>query len=444
MYKININHSTSTVRLPANSKKYSFLTHAHVNLAYGIQKCKVFVVLDPSLSDEEMVVSANIIEKLSIPLEPLYELKVLGQTEIKLGPYIGILAALSSEKLSRIVSSLTSYLHHYKQIGGSIIAFSLEGVDKKNQVIEGYLFNPQMRQWIKGNYPYPSSLFSIVEASLTDKWQHFQSIMHHFKSVLNDSVYNFPNFDKWDMYKMLKNEFHQHLPETVVYQSPSTIIEMLKKYPSVYIKPMNGRLGRLVYKVIKTRKGAIVQFGGRRKEKDRYFSSKKQFMRFFNLALKNDDYLIQQSISLLTYKQRVIDFRVILVKDYEMKWKILETVSRFGADKSIVSNISSGGRAEIAYKTFTERFHMPIELQKDLFQRIHHLVLHSIQQIESNGHHCGNIGFDIGIDQNFHIWIIEINNQNPDHYIALSAKSAPLFYKARFHNMIYAKKLAGF
>ncbi|MBM6618215.1 YheC/YheD family protein [Bacillus suaedaesalsae] len=444
MYKINIDHSTSTVRLPFHSKKYSYLTHTHVNLTYGIQEYRVFVVLDPSLSDGEIIVSANIIEKLSIPLEPLFDLKVLGQNGIKIGPYIGILAALSSEKLSRIVSSLTSYVHHYKQIGGSIIAFSLEGIDKKNQVIEGYLFNPQTRQWIKGNYPYPASLFSIVEANLTDKWQQFQSIMHHFKSELNDSVYNFPNFDKWDMYKMLKNEFHQHLPETVVYQSPLTIIEMLKKHRSVYIKPMNGRLGRLVYKVIKTKNGAIVQFGGRRREQDRYFSSKKQFMRFFYYSLKNDDYLIQQSISLLTYKQRVIDFRVILVKDHKKRWKILETVSRFGADQSIVSNISSGGRAEIAHKTFTERFHIPIELQKDLFQRIHNLVLNSIQKIESNGYHCGNIGFDIGIDQNFHLWIIEINNQNPDHYIALSANSAPLFYQARFHNMIYAKRLAGF
>ncbi|KAA0546560.1 hypothetical protein FZW96_15060 [Bacillus sp. BGMRC 2118] len=444
MYKLVADDSLATLRIPAHSLLVEDIHQKHVTLKYGLRSSTVRVVPDHSLPYGEMILSHSIVHELSIPLQPLYQVRVNRHDEIVLGPYIGILATISSEKLSRNISSLTSYLHHYHEIGGSIIVFSLEGVDQERKQVAGYLYHPSTKSWLKGTYPYPSSIFSIVEASLTEHWNYYQTVMQHFQATIGDRLYNYPNFNKWDMYNMLKHEFQNHLPDTAIYQTPITILKMLEKHKSIYIKPINGRLGRLVYKVDRTKNGAIVQYGGKGKQRKKYFSSQKQFMKFFYHRLKEDDYLIQKSIQLLSYQNRVIDFRVILVKDHKGKWNILESVSRFGKSHSIISNISSGGRAELAYQTFRDKFHFSQEQQEKIFDQIRSLVLKSIKMIEAHGYHCGNIGFDIGIDKDLHAWIIEINNQNPDHYIALSANSESLFYEARYFNMLYAKKLAGF
>jgi hypothetical protein len=70
------------------------------------------------------------------------------------------------------------------------------------------------------------------------------------------------------------------------------------------------------------------------------------------------------------------------------------------------------------------------------------ISLKALSVVEEHGYHCGNIGFDIGIDKTGKIWIIEMNNQNPDHYIAVKAKKKGLYYKAKLKNILYAKKLA--
>jgi len=64
--------------------------------------------------------------------------------------------------------------------------------------------------------------------------------------------------------------------------------------------------------------------------------------------------------------------------------------------------------------------------------------------LDKSGRFYGNLGVDLALDTDGHIWIIEVNNRNPNHTIAIDAKNRPLFYKARLDSMLYAKFLAGF
>ncbi|MFD1735480.1 YheC/YheD family protein [Bacillus salitolerans] len=442
LYKIVPNNLVSTVKIPAELKE-ELKNSKEVAIKYGLQTQKIEVIAESSLSKDRLSLSTNTIHELSLPLEGLYELKVNGE-EIIIGPYIGILAALTSDSLEKLLPSLSTYVNKYERIGGSIMAFALDGVDQENHCIQGYLYNPSNAMWNKGIYKYPNSLFSIVEASLTDKWKAYQSIMYHFRSYLGNRVFNFPNFSKWEMNKMLTKEFHSYLPETVVYKDADDILNMLDKHGNIFIKPVNGRLGKLVYKAVLTKSGAIIHYGKNGNQKERQFHTKKHFRYFFQSRLSGGEYIIQKSIDLITYHHRVMDLRVIMVKDQNKRWRLLGMLTRFGANGSIVSNITAGGRAEMASKTFRKRLGLPRDIQKRLYRQIKDITFHSIKEVEAHGYHCGNIGFDIGIDQNLKPWIIEINNQNPDHYIALAAGSRSLFYRARMMNMLYAKSLAGF
>jgi hypothetical protein len=72
------------------------------------------------------------------------------------------------------------------------------------------------------------------------------------------------------------------------------------------------------------------------------------------------------------------------------------------------------------------------------------LAVHASVAREQYGIHCGNLGLDLAIDTRNKLWILEINNQNPDHYIALLAGYENIFLQARLTNMLYCKYLAGF
>ena len=75
---------------------------------------------------------------------------------------------------------------------------------------------------------------------------------------------------------------------------------------------------------------------------------------------------------------------------------------------------------------------------------IEKLALTCCQVLESKGLHLGYIGIDIGIDENHHLWVIEINNRNPDMTIALDANDFQLYYKTKSAPFHYAKWLACF
>ncbi|HHW48361.1 MAG TPA: hypothetical protein GXX14_07065 [Clostridiaceae bacterium] len=62
----------------------------------------------------------------------------------------------------------------------------------------------------------------------------------------------------------------------------------------------------------------------------------------------------------------------------------------------------------------------------------------------SLGVNCGNFGVDIGIDREGHLWLIEVNNRDPDPSIALDIHDKPLYYSLKTGILYYAKSLAGF
>lgn len=322
--------------------------------------------------------------------------------------------------------------------------FSLEGIMEESKRIAGYMHDPESGSWKSMNIHYPSSVISIIEASLTRKLNLFNDKMKHLLAELGPHLFNYPHFSKWEMYKMLSPTLSHALPDTICYQDPVDVLEMVVNHGSVYVKPINGRLGKQIYKIHKTQKKIIVEYIHRRKKKVLTFSSNKDFLLFVQKQLIRKAYLIQQAIQLKTYNRRVVDFRMIIVKNEVGKWENIGIFSRFGAKGSVVSNISAGGLTELADATLEKLWKWSKEEVHTIKTKMVNIAYESLQIIEQRGYHFGNIGFDFGLDEYGSLYIIEINHQNPDPYIALKAKQKKLFYLTRYKNMLYAKKLAGF
>lgn len=445
MYRIlPIESDKNTIILPYHTELAAeFSGGQELLLEYGQKTRSVQVNRSIELEENHLLVPADVLKHLKIPLTSAYCLRVEGNKLI-IGPYIGILADLSGELLAELVRTLSSFLTYYHRIGGTIVAFALDGVNTKNQEIQGYIYEPETKAWIPGTYTYPASVLSITEASLTDKWDDFIKVMLHFKQGLGSAVFNYPIFSKWDMYKLLKPRYENHLPETKVYVAPQTIKEMIEKHQTIYIKPIHGRLGRYIFQAEKSSAGYTIRYKMKRKPKVRLYRTEKSFLLFFQKLIDPGDYLIQATIPLMHHNQSLIDFRVMMAKNHQGEWQTSGIFARYGASGSIVSNITAGGRAELADKTLKKVWKLNNKQISEVKQTITELCQNVLAVIEAEGYHCGNIGVDIGIDQELSLFIIEINNQNPDPYIAKRAKRSPEFYKHRYLNMMYAKKLAGF
>jgi hypothetical protein len=431
------------VKLPVHLLMDAELPEDGIAIQFGVSRINVDVVRSDEIEGNFITISSDVLQALNLPLSCNYELRFENEILV-IGPFIGILAEVTNKKLDQLLLSYNSFVKGYVKIGGAIIVFSLSGINEEDRRISGYLYDPSTNEWKTRTLPYPSSIISIIEASLTSNWRMFQRKMEHLISVLGPRVFNFPHFSKWEMYNILSPSISHVLPDAICYQNPVDVLDMAIKHGNVYVKPIHGRLGKKIYKIIKTPKKIAVEYIYRRKKRVKYFTSNEKFLLFIKEQLIPKAYLIQEAIPLMIQGNRVIDFRMIMVKNERGKWENIGIFSRFGSKGSIVSNITAGGHTELADKTLQNIWKLSNEEVNKVKMNMLNIANESLQLIEEKGYQFGNIGFDIGLDANGKLYIIEINHQNPDPYIALFAKEKGLFYLTRFKNMMYAKKLAGF
>lgn len=414
------------------------LNNKTMKLYFGQHFISVKIQLSDDIEANEILLSDNILEYLKVPLYCYYQLNVQSDRLI-LGPFIGILANLTEIGLERRLLDLYSYVKHYTKIGGIITAFSLDQINIGQSYIEkGYVYHPQKKKWLPStNIPLPASIFNKCKVIVNDTWEFLSNC---YKS----SMFNFPTFDKWDMHKWFSQDslLKQTLPSTKICSHPNEILDFLKKYKRAYFKPIGGTFAQGIIILSYHQQGVSIQYEKKRNIVTHTFYKKIEFKKFFKKILRRGDYLIQEAISLLTSENRVIDFRFIYIKNIEGTWEDNGLFARYGKLGSGISNLTRGGTPKEGIAALKEFL-----LEEEVNQKLEEMKLIAEKaslMLEKKLIQCGNLGFDFGIDINNKLWIIEINNEDPDHRIATVCKRKDILYNARLQNMLFAKKLAGF
>ena len=165
---------------------------------------------------------------------------------------------------------------------------------------------------------------------------------------------------------------------------------------------------------------------------------------YIQTSFNNGKYLIQQAINLMSHDGRIIDFRCIMQKRQLNRWECNAIIAKYGDKNSIVSNISSGGTAFEASFLFREVLHLSESESYFLSERIKLFAFQICKKLDEHGINCGTLGLDIGIDTDDSIWLIEINNRDPDPTIALDINDVKLYCDLKTNPLFYAKALAGF
>lgn len=436
--KINADKTSSLILPPYLASEFNLERKKLAYICFGTQKAYVEIKFDAQLPIDTISLSKRLMLELYLPEYPTYEINI-SNNKITLGPSIGLLVAEQDNQLSIIrLRKMFNYINDYSNIHGAIIVFTLDKVDTSNLLIEGYCYNPIKDSWDRGIFPYPLAIFRTI--GLSDKWK------KHFLTIIGDSLFNNRYFNKWEMYQWFSTDhkMRQYLPPTDLYHSPQELIDFIEKYKKVYIKPVSGLRGRGVYQV--TLEKNKITFKHRESDLNNIDTVKtlNEALVYIENHFQNGKHLVQRSIDLVKYLDGVIDFRCIMQKNQSAQWECKAIIGRKGVKDSVVSNISSGGRAYRGLDLLKKALELPDENASALYNKIQSLAIEISKCLDDYGINCGSIGLDIGVDTQGNLWLIEINNRDPDPSIALDIKDSKLYLNLKAGILSYAKALSGF
>jgi hypothetical protein len=219
--------------------------------------------------------------------------------------------------------------------------------------------------------------------------------------------------DKWEAYRCLAGdpEVAPHLPETHLLVDPYEVTAMLSRYPTVFLKPVRGSVGRGIV-VVRRTDGDLMRL--------QYISTETHGLReVFATAwqlgrwLEQDRagrYVAQQGLDLAIFHGRPCDVRVLVQKDGNGCWGITGMGARVAAHGRFTANLHTGGQG-VPVELLAEAVCPDAADQQALLAQLEGLAMRVVRRLEEAAGPMGEVGVDFGVDARGQTWIIEQNAQ---------------------------------
>jgi hypothetical protein len=324
-------------------------------------------------------------------------------------------------------------------IGQICFAFSSNNVNFIRKNIYGYTYGKG--GWKRGIFPIPDVVYPREAGNSKAKL-----LMRKKMQSLGCKFINPPLIGKWESHKIL-SEHHtlsRFIPNTCLATNFNQVERMLKKHGAVYLKPIAGSKGRNIIRVIMREKSNLYDYQYQ-KNSQSCIGTSKGINSLRNRLMKymgNRTYIVQRRIDLLRIDGSIADVRIIVQKDHTGQWSITGQACRIGRKGSITSNISSGGRASKVETVVAQSFADPLQRER-ILKDINYLALEAAHVLEAKTSSMGELGIDIGIDQEGVVWFIEANLRPARRVFTLINEPATRF-KSIQKPLLYARYLAGF
>ena len=366
---------------------------------------------------------------------------------IKGGPVIGVMVSQPVMLLKPWIQSLfLSIAKRAHEKGLLIYFFTPDLINFSNETIEGFFHNPiSKRIWTLGSFPLPDVLYNQVGnlsdglmSSYNEFFNRYINVNTGIKQInpiaMNNKLITYLNLQNYSSIKKL-------LPETASLTSGKMIQEYIEKYNEVYLKPEASSLGKGVYKISKTPKDFVMEYHTSETNKSlELFDDLTKLINAFQSIPKEEPYIIQQPIKLIHYGKKPVDFRVHMFKNFYGNWDILGFYARMGIDDGIVTGRLWGGRRVFAEKILLEIF--SVDETHVIIEKVENACRELSKVIDRIHGMVGEIGFDIGIDVDKRIWMIEVNPK-PNWFLPEDCDGAILELDLADHLFDYSKYLLG-
>lgn len=338
---------------------------------------------------------------------------------LHLGPTIGILSTFLPNKGEFDPTSVQAELIFLSNVGkilpGQVYIFTPNSINWTNKTTRGYVYrqvSPERGVWVSAIYPLPDVVYDRIASRKGEARQLIKETKKKLMELPYLKYFNPFFLNKWQVHQMLENNFRlkPHLPETKPLTTEN-LEEMLSKYKTLYLKPSNGSLGLGIIKVTRDERGVLRYVVHRRKRMRSQADSATQLMKKTRSFRSGKPYIVQQGIPLATYRGSPFDLRIIYQKNRHGQWQIGKKFVRVAARGSVVSNLSSGGRAVSSKKVMRYLFRKPniINQKNREIKEICQTIAETVEIVTRRT--FGELGLDIGIDNDGHPWLIEVNSK---------------------------------
>jgi glutathione synthase/RimK-type ligase-like ATP-grasp enzyme len=213
---------------------------------------------------------------------------------------------------------------------------------------------------------------------------------------------------KWHRYNLMKESevLASHLPKTQQL-SKRNFLKFINQYGEVIVKPDDGRRGRGVFKVSPKGNGKY----------EVHIEDQKKMIRgihetydYVAKQIGSEAYIIQRRIPLAQIDGRIIDFRIIVQRrTANDPWKVTAKVVKVAGKGYIVTNNARSKGTILHVGEAIERSTLKDVSKKKLVSKIERIALRASKRLTRYFKKQRIYGFDIGVDNNGYIWIIEAN-----------------------------------
>ncbi len=224
---------------------------------------------------------------------------------------------------------------------------------------------------------------------------------------------------KWLKHESLwgEPELREYLPETELF-SPQAFIQMIERYPVLFVKPDIGMQGQGVMKVTHEDDTYVIQTAS---QKLIYRDLKKAALKLKKL-IGAERFLVQQGIDLIRINGSPVDFRALLHLKPNGKWRFFGIMGKVAAKNQFVTNHSSGGRPIRLHQALG----IPKENGAQWDMRIKKFSILIADAMKLHFPKITELGLDIAIDTNHKIWLLEANTKPQLSIIQISLEPAPV------------------
>jgi hypothetical protein len=308
----------------------------------------------------------------------------------KVGPLVAILTSKEGRPDFYGNRSTFKRIHDCLQSSGGIsFVMTPEGYD--GEKIVGYLYDEG--EWRKVHFPLPDIIYNRVASYKAEK-----QLGAIRKIATNNAIpfYNPHFFEKWETYKQLnENEFlKKYLPETELLESKAQLQNWLVLYRSILIKPVLSNRGNGIVLINKLDDLIEIKSNNSRKLYERISDV------WDELNPSQRSNIIQRKVNLKQYNQRPFDLRILVQRRKDV-WGITGIGVRRAGDNAITTHVPRGGQV-LPFETISEALSI---------EEVDFLANQVARQLElAYGYLC-EFSIDLGIDEDGHLWIFEVNSK---------------------------------
>jgi hypothetical protein len=398
---------------------------------------ELMVTVDDELPEDTIGLPKEVTNKFTIPEDLSYEI-VLDHRTLSLGPVIAFVAYFTKQQVTpKRLDRLKGRFKKYEDINGLIYVCAAKGINVSEKTIEGYYFNPNgtsiTSRWIQGVFPYPDTVY---KRHPIDPGRYNDLV-----SQIGDKVINSYYFCKGELPEYVSNntELQKYFPDTKTLEGIEQLEEMITLYESVYLKPRNGAQGRGILHVSLDEFGRYV-FVNRKKEVTVYNGGEK-LKEYLNTYIKRR-YIIQQSVS-TKQNQQNLDFRVYAQKNGLKKWQCQGIIGRVAKKDTIITNLKYVDQLLSGIDAIKYLFDVNDNEANLIQQKIFDACLSVCSELDKNIGNYGDVAIDCIVDEQCHVWILEINKLYGVETLRKMKKKELMttLFTTPFQ---YAKALAGF